>query len=188
MSLLDRQEENAFLSRAVLGDATTSEENPSSSQSPTADDEEVSPPVELAERLQNSPAPKVDGPTEPAMPAKTPPPLPQTGMVSPPVVEDPFAAVISGGSESAEISSPAAPGVGSPKLVNEEKEQDGFDAFPANGFESGTDPFAINGVDEASSDPFSTTDAVFTNATAAADGFDAFPSVTAEQQFDAFGQ
>lgn len=122
------------------------------------------------------------------MPAKMPPPLPQPGMVSQPAAEDPFAAVVDGGSESAGIPSPNGPGVGSQKLTNEEKEQDGFDAFPSNGFESGTDPFAINGLDEAAADPFTATDAVFTNATAAADGFDAFPSVNAQPQFEAFGQ
>lgn len=139
--------------------------------------------MELAERLQISPEPKIGGPTEPGMPTKSPPPLPQPGMASQLAVEDPFAAVVDGGSERAGISSSDGPGVGSQKLTNEEKEQDGFDAFPSNGFESGTDPFAINGVDEAASDPFTTTDAVFTNATAAADGFDAFPSVNALEQF-----
>lgn len=183
------QEENAFLRRTVLGENGTSKESSSTPQSPAADGEEESPALaeQVAERRQVSPEPKpkVDTPAEPVMPAKTPPPPPpQPSMVPPSAIEDPFAEVVGEGSD--------APAVESQDINNDEKEQSGFDAFPGNGFETGTDPFATNGfsengLGEVASDPFTTTDADFTNATAAADGFDAFPS-SAAQQFDAFGQ
>lgn len=148
-------------------------------------DDSPASPEQVAERLQVSPEPSVDTPTEPVMPAKTPPPPPpQPGMVpQSATVEDPFAEVVGEGSNATAVGS---------HINNDEKEQSGFDAFPGNGFENGTDPFAVNGfgengLGEVASDPFTTTDAVFTTATAAADGFDAFPSAAA-QQFDAFGQ
>lgn len=181
------QEENAFLRRAVLGENGTSKESSSALQPLAADGEAESPALaeQVAERLHVSPEPKVDTPIEPIMPAKTPPPPPpQSGMVPKSTVEDPFAEVVGEGSD--------VPTVESQDINNDEKEQSGFDAFSGDGFENGTDPFAINGfsengLGEVASDPFTTTDAVFTNATAAADGFDAFPSSGA-QQFDAFGQ
>lgn len=181
------QEENIFLRRAVLGENGVSRESSSTPQRPAADSGEGSSALgeQVAERLQVSPEPRVDTPTEPDMPAKTPPlPPPQPSMVPPSIIEDPFAEVVGEGSD--------VPAVEPQDINNDEREQSGFDAFPGNGFENGTDPFAINGfsengVGEVSSDPFTATDAVFTNATAAADGFDAFPS-SAAQQFDAFGQ
>lgn len=152
----------------------------------------------MAERVQTSPEPneveaKIDAPAEPVMPVKTPPP-PPNGMVPKSAVEDPFAEVVGEEGSSTSISSPHGPGAESQGFNNEEREQGGFDAFPAAGFENGADPFAVNGfsgnaVGEAVDDPFKATDAVFTNATAAADdGFDAFPSSAGAQQFDAFGQ
>ena len=182
------QEENAFLRRTVLGENGTPKDSTSTSPPLAADGEEESPVLaeQMAERPKASPEPKVDTPAEPVMPAKTPPPPPpESGMVTQSTaVEDPFAEVIGEGSD--------APAVESKVINNDEREESGFDAFPGNGFENGTDPFAINGfsengLGEVASDPFTTTDAVFTNATAAADGFDAFPS-SAAQQFDAFGQ
>eukprot|EP00752_Nemacystus_decipiens_P003346 g3095.t1 len=187
-SMLNAQtEENAFLRRAVLGENGTSKETSSSPQPLGAGSEEESPALaeQVKEPLQVSSEPKVDTPAEPVMPAKTPPPPPpQPGMVAQSTgIEDPFAEVVGEDSD--------APAVES-QVNNYEKEEGGFDAFSGNGFENGTDPFAIdgfseNGLGEVASDPFTTTDAVFTNATAAADGFDAFPS-SAAQQFDAFGQ
>lgn len=182
------QEQNAFLRRAVLGENGTSKESSSTTPPLAADGDEESPVLaeQVAERLQVSPEPKADTPAEPAMPAKTPPPPPPQPSMVPQstAVEDPFADVVDEGSD--------APAVESQVINNDEKEESGFDAFSGNGFENGTDPFAINGfsengLGEVASDPFTTTDAVFTNATAAADGFDAFPS-SAAQQFDAFGQ
>lgn len=181
-----QQAENDFLRRTVLGENGTSKESTHSPQAPAADGEEESPASteQVAEHPQISPEPKVDTPMEPVMPAATPPPPPsQPGMVSQSAVEDPFAEVVGDGSD--------APAVES-EDTSDEKKQSGFDAFPGNGFENGADPFAVNGfsengLGEVSSDPFTTTDAAFSNATAAADGFDAFPSSGA-QQFDAFGQ
>eukprot|EP00903_Cladosiphon_okamuranus_P012756 g11924.t1 len=176
-SLNAQTEENAFLRQTVLGEDGTSKESSSAVQ-PLASTEQV------AERLQVSPEPMVDTPTEPVMPAKTPPPPPpQPGMVPQSTVEDPFAEVVGEGSD--------VPAVESQNMNNNEREN-GFDAFSGDGFENGTDPFATNGFSEngageVTSDPFTATDAVFTNATAAADGFDAFPA-SAAQQFDAFGQ
>lgn len=155
----------------------------------------------MAEQLEVSPAPEeatptTDAPPEPMMPAKTPPPPPHGMVPQPTAVEDPFAEVVGEqGSRSAGPSSPNPLGDEPPELNTAvEREQSGFDAFPAvdYAFENGTDPFAVdglsaNGSGEAVADPFTATDAVFTNATAAADGFDAFPADDA-QQFDAFGQ
>lgn len=193
----------------------------SSPRQPTA----VSPSSQqLAERPPPSSVPeikaKTEAPLEPAMPAVTPP-LPPHGMVAQPHdVEDPFAEVPNEAASPKEADAPEqaeAPneegseessGASSSNQAevepaeksmlqsnNEEKLQDGFDAFPpVDGFDNGSDPFAVNdfggnalgeaGVD----DPFSASDAVFTNATAAtSDGFDAFPPSTGAH-FDAFGQ
>lgn len=169
----------------------------STPQPPPTEGEEGSP-SQAAERVQASSEPReveanIDAPAEPVMPVKTPPP-PPNGMVPMPAVDDPFAEVVGEkGAESTDISSRNGAGAESPGF-NNEREQGGFDAFPAVGFENGTDPFAINGFSgnaagEAVDDPFKAADAVFTNATATADdGFDAFPSSAGAQQFDAFGQ
>lgn len=151
------------------------------------------------------------------MPAETPPLPPHAMVAQPHDMEDPFAEVpneaaahreaqvpneqsseegsgASASSSSAETEvEPAENSMLQPN--NEEELQDGFDAFPpVDGFENGSDPFAVtdfggNGLGEvAVDDPFSASDAVFTNATAAtSDGFDAFPPSTGAQ-FDAFGQ
>lgn len=147
---------------------------------------------QVAENLYISPAAEKVGPTsaatpEPDMPASTPPPPPPPqAMVPQPSVEDPFAEVIrEKGSKATGTTSHGS----DPQEFNNQQGQAEFDAFPAggDGFENGTDPFATNGLEEgAAGDPFTATDAVFTNATAAADGFDAFPADT--QQVDAFGQ
>lgn len=217
-----RQGENAFLLReeamvddtrialqsysAALRQNGTSGEMGSLPQSQATGDEAVSTAAEQASDLQVSPTheefeSKTETPSEPAMPAQTPPPPPDVKMLEPHAADDPFAEVL--GKEDCEdggLPSPTQPGVESPKFVmqqpsNEEKaQQRGFDAFPplADAFDS--DPFAMSGFSGNGSgevtvdDPFSATDVVFSNATAAAsDGFDAFPSST-DAQFDAFGQ
>lgn len=133
---------------------------------------------------------KSEAPPEPAMPAQTPPPPPES-MTSPRVVEDPFAGMM--GKEDAEshaLAAPEAPIVStSITRQSSDEEKNGFDAFPPVGEAFESDPFAVNGFngDGPADDPFTATDAVFSNATAAADGFDAFPA-SSEAQFDAFGQ
>lgn len=151
---------------------------------------------------------KVETSPDPVMPARTPPPPPPppqsskeptTMSVSNPV-EDPFAEVV-GKEDSDSVHIDPSAQAGGQSLRNstqakkaEEKDQIGFDAFPpvADGFDS--DPFAMNGFggnstgEVVADDPFSASDADFTNATVAAgDGFDAFPPSTGAQ-FDAFGQ
>lgn len=155
--------------------------------------------------------PKVETSPEPVMPARTPPPPPPKSSKEPMMVsmtvsnpvEDPFAEVVGKEDSDSMHIDPSAQAGGHP-LNNDpnstqeqdtnEKDQIGFDAFPpvADGFDS--DPFAMNGFggnstgEVVAEDPFSATDADFTNATAAAgDGFDAFPPSTGAQ-FDAFGQ
>lgn len=163
---------------------------------------------------------KTEAPLEPAMPAETPPLPPHAMVAQPHDVEDPFAEVPNEAASPKETDAPEkaeAPheegseessGASSSTQAeiepaeksmlqsnNEEKLQDGFDAFPpVDGFDNGSDPFAVtdfggNGLGEtAVDDPFSASDAVFTNATAAtSDGFDAFPPSTGAH-FDAFGQ
>lgn len=133
---------------------------------------------------------KSEAPPEPAMPAQTPPPPPES-MTLPRVVEDPFAGMM--GKEDAESHSLVAPEapVVSTSMARQpsEEEKNGFDAFPPVGDAFESDPFAVNGFtgDGPTDDPFTATDAVFSNATAAADGFDAFPP-SSEAPFDAFGQ
>lgn len=195
---LAHQDENAFLRGTVLGEDDYSEDTRPSAQSTATNKEEESP-SQAAERVRtcsesSEVEAKIDAPAEPVMPVETPPP-PPNGMVPKPAVEDPFAEVVGEkSSESAGILSTHGPVAESQGFNDEERQQGGFDAFPAVGFENGMDPFATNGfsenaVGEAVDDPFKATDAVFTNATAAADdGFDAFPSSADAQQFDAFGQ
>ena len=153
------------------------------------------------------------------MPAETPPLPPQAMVAQPHDVVDPFAEVPNeavsskaeapneteapneeGSEESNGASSSTQAGVEPAEKSmlqsnNEEKLQDGFDAFPpVDGFDNSSDPFAVNAFggnelgEAAVDDPFSASDAVFTNATAATgDGFDAFPpSIGAHS--DAFGQ
>lgn len=181
-----------------------------SSQQPPAIDEQASSPAEdvaedLAERPQISPEPrgsesKTDTPPEPKMPSEIPPPPPHIKMSEVRVLEDPFAGMVSKAGPGDEDFAPSVqPEVGSPKhpmhqSENEEKAQEGFDAFPpvSDAFES--DPFAIsgfsgNGLEDADTDdPFAVTDVAFSSVTAASgDGFDAFPPTTGAQ-FDAFGQ
>ncbi|CAM9257781.1 unnamed protein product [Ectocarpus sp. 8 AP-2014] len=200
-SIRTQKEENAFLRQHVLGENGTLEEKGSEPTTADGEDEGSSLAGKMAEQLEVSPAPEeakptTDAPPEPMMPPKTPPPPPHGMVPQPTTVEDPFAEVVGEqGSRSAGPSSPNPLGDEPPELNTAvEREQSGFDAFPAvdYAFENGTDPFAVdglsaNGSGEAVADPFTATDAVFTNATAAADGFDAFPAADA-QQFDAFGQ
>lgn len=184
---------------------STADENVSSTADQAADHQRIS------ESPQDDES-KVETYPEPAMPARTPPPPPPSSSkesmsMSMPIsksvsnpVDDPFAEVVGKeDSDSVHIDPSAQAGGPPPKnstqaQKNEEKDQSGFDAFPpvADAFDS--DPFAMNGFGENSTgdvvaeDPFSATDADFTNATVAAgDGFDAFPPSTGAQ-FDAFGQ
>lgn len=193
----------------------------SSPRQPTA----VSPSSQqLAERPPLSPVTeikaKTEAPLEPAMPAVTPPLPPHAMVAQPHDVEDPFAEVPNEAASPKEADAPepaeasneegskeSSPASSSNQAEvepaeksmlqsnNEEKLQDGFDAFPpVDGFDNGSDPFAVNDFggndlgEAAVDDPFSASDAVFTNATAAtSDGFDAFPPSTGAH-FDAFGQ
>ncbi|CAM9339025.1 unnamed protein product, partial [Laminaria digitata] len=166
--------------------------------------------AERAEHLHSSPVTeeikaKTEAPPEPAMPAETPPLPPHAMVAQPHDVEDPFAeeaeAPNEEGSEDSSAASSSAQAETEPaekgmlQSNNEENLQDGFDAFPpVDGFDNGSDPFAANdfggnGSGEVTvDDPFSASDAVFTNATAAtSDGFDAFTPSTGAH-FDAFGQ
>ncbi|CAM9626673.1 unnamed protein product [Ectocarpus sp. 12 AP-2014] len=200
-SIRTQKAENAFLRQHVLGENGTLEEKGSEPTTTDGEDKGSSLAGKMAEQLEVSPAPEEAKPTtgappEPMTPAKTPPPPPHGMVPQPTAVEDPFAEVVGEhGSRSAGPSSPNPLGDDPPELNTAvEREQGGFDAFPPvdDAFENGTDPFAVdglsaNGSGEAVADPFTATDAVFTNATAAADGFDAFPAADA-QQFDAFGQ
>lgn len=189
-------------STALLWKGASGHTTGASSPPLATDNELTSIEEQIADHHRVSPAPessesKAETPPEPAMPAKTPPPLPHAKMPCQDVIEDPFAEV--NGKEDSDpggVSSPVeSQGQLQQKfLSNETKAQGGFDAFSpgADAFES--DPFAINafngnGVgDAAIDDPFSAADAVFTNATAvASDGFDAFPS-SPGALFDAFGQ
>lgn len=144
--------------------------------------------------------PKVEGQAEPAMPGEVPPPPPGNNVLLPKEVQDPFAKV--DGEEDVErgaggVFPTGPPRPESPKLMMQqpsEEKANAFDAFPPVADAFASDPFAVNGFDEtqlaevAIEDPFSATDAVFTNATtAASDGFDAFPS-SSGASFDAFGQ
>lgn len=180
--------------------------------SPSSEQPTVSLPVPPATEELKA---KTETPPEPAMPAETPPLPPHAMVAQPHDMEDPFAEVPnetpatreaevpieqssdeSGGASSSSAHTEAEPAEKTmPQPDNEDKLQDGFDAFPpVDGFDNGSDPFAVtdfggNGLgDVAVDDPFSASDAVFTNATAAtSDGFDAFPPSTGAH-FDAFGQ
>lgn len=194
---------------AILRRSGIPGESCSSQQPPAIGEEQASSPAEdvaeyVAERPQISPEPrgfesKTDTPPEPKMPAEIPPPPPNINMSEKRVVEDPFADMVSKKRPGDEDFAPSVrPEAGSPKhpmqSENEEKAQDGFDAFPpvSNAFES--DPFAISGFsgngleDVDADDPFAVPDVAFSSvAAASSDGFDAFPPTTGAQ-FDAFGQ
>ena len=203
--------------RVSIQKAKTSSEADPPNRRPT--DEVSSSADQFAEQLRVSPLPINSGvhdveskvekeiALEPVMPSQTPPPPPSSKdpmpQPMPQHIEDPFAEMVGKqDSDNADSNSSAQSGM----QQNEEKSQSGFDAFPpvGDGFES--DPFAMNGFGDGFSagnaaggagvpvvdDPFSATDDVFTNATAAAgDGFDAFPPSATSHfpiSMDAFGQ
>lgn len=193
---------------ATLRDKGASRKTDSPPPRPTGDELVLSSAQQVAERLYISPAPreveaKSDTRPEPVMPAQTPPPPPAAKVPQPQDLENPVAGVSTEDSENIGGASSAQVGVQSPTKAmplssTEEKDHSGFDAFPtvADAFETefAMNGFGRNGAGEVAlddpfvNDPFSATDAVFTNATAAAsDGFDAFPSSTG-MHFDPFGQ
>ncbi|CAN0188360.1 unnamed protein product, partial [Scytosiphon promiscuus] len=191
--LQERKEDNAFLREDVLGEEAIEEERGASQTSAAVAESPSSLAGQIAENLHISSAAEEigamrEGTPEPVMPTNTPPAPPQA-MVPQPSAEDPFAAVV--GDKGSQTAGNTSCGSDPQRFISLEG-QAGFDAFPSaggDGFENGTDPFATSGLDEdeePEDDPFTATDAVFTNATAAADGFDAFPTDT--QPFDAFVQ